>query len=203
MKKEEKTNIENVIYKGKILQLNVDEVILPDGKIGEREIIHHRGGVCVLLNVDGKIPLVKQFRYAYKEETLELPAGKLEKDEDPYEAGLRELEEETGWKAESMIDFGYMYPSPGYTNEIIHMYVAQNAHRTEMHLDDDEYIDVFYYTIDEILELIQQNKINDAKTISLVLKYCQSIKYNSKNQKEQLLCNLLYQQLEWVQDLVA
>ena len=203
MKKEEKTNIENIIYKGKILQLNVDEVILPDGKKGEREIIHHRGGVCVLLNVDGKIPLVKQYRYAYKEETLELPAGKLEKDEDPYEAGLRELEEETGWKAESMIDFGYIYPSPGYTNEIIHLYVAQNAHRTEMHLDDDEYIDVFYYTIDEILELIQQNKINDAKTISLVLKYCQSIKYNSKNQKEQLLCNLLYQQLEWVQDLVA
>ena len=181
MKKEEKTSIENVVYKGKILQLNVDEVTLPDGKKAEREIIHHRGGVCVLLDVDGKIPLVKQFRYAYKQETLELPAGKLEKDEDPYEAGLRELEEETGWKAESLVDFGFMHPSPGYTNEIIHMYVAKNAHKTHMHLDDDEYIDVFYYSIDEILSLIEKNVINDAKTISLVLKYCQSIKYNSKN----------------------
>ena len=175
MKKIEKTHKAKTVYDGKILRLNVDEVILPDGRLASREIIHHHGGVCVLAVVDGKIPLVKQFRYAYGEETLELPAGKLEKGENPYDAGIRELEEETGLKADSLTSFGFMYPSPGYTNEIIHLYVANSVRKTKMHLDDDEYIDVIYYSIDEIIDLIKQNVINDAKTISLVLKYHESI----------------------------
>ncbi len=176
MKKEEKTVKSNVIYNGKILRLNCDEVLTSNGHIAEREIIHHHGGVCVLAIYEGKVVLVKQFRYAYGEEMFELPAGKLEKDEDSYQAGLRELEEEVGLKAESLTDFGYMYPSCGYTNEIIHLFKANNLTKVERHLDEDEDIDIYYFSLDEVVQMIQENKIVDAKTICLVLKYIQSIK---------------------------
>ena len=175
MKKEEKTIKENVIYNGKILRLNRDDVSLPNGGTSIREIVHHHGGVCILAFVDGKVPMVKQFRYAFKKEMLELPAGKLEQGEDPYSAGIRELEEETGYKAESLTDLGYMYPSCGYTNEIIYLFKANNLTKTKMHLDIDENIEVCYFSMDEIIDMINHNEINDAKTICLIMKYCQSI----------------------------
>ena len=175
MKKEEKTIKSNVVYDGIIMRVNCDDVEAANGLKVKREIVHHRGGVCVLAVVDGKIPLVKQFRYAYGEEMLELPAGKLEKGEDSYLAGLRELEEEVGLKAESLTDFGEMYPSCGYTNEKIHLYLANNISKVERHLDADECIDVYYFSLDEILLKIKSNEIKDAKTICLVLKYYESI----------------------------
>ena len=176
MKKEEKTLQENVIYDGKILRLNCDDVLASNGLKVKREVIHHHGGVCVLAFVDDKIPLVKQFRYSYKEEMLELPAGKLEKGESAYDAGIRELEEEVGLKAESLTSYGAIYPSCGYTNEIIHLYVANNVSKTKTHLDADEDIDIYYYSLEEIIEMINSGEIKDAKTICLVLKYYQSIK---------------------------
>ena len=176
MKKEEKTVKSDLVFDGKVLHVYHDAIALPDGRLAKREIIHHNGGVCVLALVDGKIPLVKQFRYAYKEEMFELPAGKLEKGEDSYTAGIRELEEETGLRTESLVDFGFMYPSPGYTDEIIHLYFTDKVAKTQMHLDDDENIDVYYFSLNEILQMIKDNTINDAKTICLVLKYYQSIK---------------------------
>ena len=176
MKKEEKTIKSNLVFDGKVLHVYNDEIALEDGRKSTREIIHHYGGVCVLALVDGKIPLVKQFRYAYKKEMFELPAGKLEKGEDSYTAGIRELEEETGLKTELLVDFGFMYPSPGYTDEIIHLYFTNKVTKTKMHLDFDENIDVYYFSLDEILEMIANNEINDAKTVFLVLKYYQSIK---------------------------
>ena len=176
MKKEEKTVKENLVFDGKVLHIYHDEVSLPDGKTAMREIVHHNGGVCILAVLNGKIPLVKQYRYAYKKEMLELPAGKLEKGEDAYSAGIRELEEETGLKTEKLIDFGYMYPSPGYTDEVIHLYFTNEVTETKMHLDEDENIDVYYFSLYEILKMIEENEINDAKTICLVLKYYQSFK---------------------------
>ena len=176
MKKEEKTVKSDLVFDGKVLHVYHDDIALPDGRLAKREIIHHNGGVCVLALVNGKIPLVKQFRYAYKKEMFELPAGKLEKGENSYTAGIRELEEETGLKTESLIDFGFMYPSPGYTDEIIHLYFTDKVTKTHMHLDDDENIDVYYFSLNEILKMIEDNEINDAKTICLVLKYYQSIK---------------------------
>lgn len=175
MKKEEKTIKSNVVYDGIIMRVNCDDVEAANGLRVKREIVHHRGGVCVMAIVDGKIPLVKQFRYAYGEEMFELPAGKLEKGEDAYLAGLRELEEEVGLKAESLTDFGVMYPSCGYTNEKIHLYLANNITKVERHLDPDECIDVYYFSFDEILQKIKNNEIKDAKTICLVLKYYESI----------------------------
>lgn len=176
MGKNEKTIKENVIYDGKILRLNCDDVLASNGVVTKREVIHHHGGVCVLAFVDGLIPMVKQFRYSYKEEMFELPAGKLEKDENAYDAGIRELEEEVGLKAESLTDMGAIYPSCGYTNEIIYLYVANNVTKTDRHLDADEDIDVYYFTLDEIIEKIKSGEIKDAKTICLILKYKESLK---------------------------
>lgn len=166
----EKTLKSNVVYKGKILTLNNDDVLV-NGKKSTREVVHHHGGVCILAEVDGKIVFEKQYRYAYGEEVWELPAGKLEKGENSYDAGIRELEEEVGLRAESLIDMGEMYPSCGYTDEIIHLYIAPNVTKVPRHLDEDENIDVYYFSIDEVKEMIMKGQIKDAKTISLVFKY--------------------------------
>ena len=175
MKKEEKTIKSNVIYDGKILRLNCDDVLCSNGVVAKREIVHHHGGVCVLAFVEDKIAMVKQFRYAYGEELFELPAGKLEPNEDSCVAGLRELEEEVGLKAESLSDLGAMYPSCGYTNEIIYLYKANNVTKTPRHLDVDEDIDVYCFSLDEVVKMIMNNEIKDAKTICLMFKYLQSI----------------------------
>lgn len=175
-KKEEKTIKTNVVYDGIILSVNCDDVLAPNGLHVKREIIHHNGGVCILAMQDNKIAFVKQFRYAYGEEMFELPAGKLEKGEDSYHAGIRELEEEVGLKAESLTSFGSMYPSCGYTNEIIYLYKANNVTKVDRHLDADEDIDVYYFTLDEVIKMISDNIIKDAKTICLVFKYLNSIK---------------------------
>lgn len=172
----EKTVKSNVVYDGKILRLNCDDVEAANGQIVKREIIHHHGGVCILAIHHDKVVMVKQYRYSYGEEMFELPAGKLEKGENAYEAGLRELQEEVGLKAESLTDFGEMYPSCGYTNEIIHLYKANNLTEVERHLDDDESIDVYYFSLDEVLKMIKDNIIKDAKSICLILKYYESIK---------------------------
>ena len=171
MAKEEKCLKENLIYDGRILKLNCDDVLCSNGVTTKREIIHHNGGVCILANIDGKIPFVKQFRYAYKEEVLELPAGKIEKAEDPYNSALRELEEEVGLIADSLEDFGVMYPSPGYTNEKIYLYVAKGIKKGSQHFDKDEVLEVIYLTIEEVKDYLGNNKIKDAKTICLLYKY--------------------------------
>ena len=176
MKKEEKTLKSNVVYDGKILRLNNDDIICANGVKATREIVHHNGGVCILAFVDDKIVMVRQFRYAYGEEMFELPAGKLEKGEDSYKAGLRELEEEVGLKAEKLISLGAMYPSCGYTNEIIYLYKAENVSRTPRHLDVDEDIDIYYFSLEEVIDMINKNEIKDAKTICLMFKYLQSLK---------------------------
>lgn len=176
MKKEEKTLKSYVVYDGKILRLNNDEILTSTGVKATREVVHHNGGVCVLAFYEGKIVMVRQYRYAFKEEMFELPAGKLEKGENPYDAGIRELEEEVGLKAESLTDFGEMYPSCGYTNEIIHLYKANNLTKVKRHLDADEDIDIHYFSLEEVLKMISKNEIKDAKTICLILKYCQTIK---------------------------
>ena len=176
MKKEEKTLKSNVVYDGIILRVNCDDIICSNGVKAKREIIHHNGGVCVLAFVDNKIVMVRQFRYAYGEEMFELPAGKLEKGEDSYHAGIRELEEEVGLKAESLTSLGAMYPSCGYTNEIIYLYKAENVSKTSRHLDIDEDIDIYYFSVEEVIDMINNNKIKDAKTICLMFKYLQSVK---------------------------
>ena len=123
----ETTVKKNYIYQGKILNLRKDDALLPDGRPCVREIIEHSGGACVLYVKDEKVLLVKQFRYAYEESLYELPAGKLEKGEDPKVTALRELEEETGIKATDAERLFTVYPTPGYTNEKIYIYIQPNV----------------------------------------------------------------------------
>ena len=160
-----------LVYNGKVVKLYVDDVKCPNNNISKREIVKHNGGVCILAIVDNKVILEKQYRYAYDEVLFELPAGKLEANEDSYEAGLRELEEETGYKAERLINFGQMYPTCGYSNEIIYLYVAEGLSQSKRHLDEDEFIDLEYVELSKVVEMINEGIIKDAKTICLISKY--------------------------------
>lgn len=163
-------------YSGKVLTFDVYDVKCPNGVFAKREIVHHPGGVCILVEVDNKIILEKQYRFPYDDFIYELPAGKLEKGEDPYKAALREMEEETGYIAESLEDYGCLYPSVGYTDEIIYLYKANNIKKSQMHLDEDEDFELLLFTKDELLEMIKNNMIKDAKTIIFLLKYFGGLK---------------------------
>ena len=168
---EEKTKSINVVYKGKILTFKVDEIITPDGKDANREIVEHNGGVCILAEMNGKIAIVSQFRYAFGETLIELPAGKIEKGEDPYDAAIRELEEEVGLKAKSLTPAGVIYPAVGYSSEKIYLYFAKDCVKTKTHFDEDEFIKVHWFTLEELDWMIENEMIKDAKTIVLLNKW--------------------------------
>ena len=167
----EKTVKKNYIYEGKILTLRNDDAELPDGRPCKREIIEHSGGACVLYVENEKVLLVKQYRYAYGESIYEIPAGKLEKDEDPILAASRELEEEAGIKAEKLQLLYVMYPTPGYTNEKIYIYQAIGGKKVEAHLDDGEFLDVEYISIEDIKRMMQEGEIKDGKTLIALQAY--------------------------------
>ena len=177
----EVTVLKNTIYQGKILNLRVDVAGLPNGKEAPREFVEHNGGVTVAaLTDDAKLIFVRQFRYPYMEEVLELPAGKLEKGEDPLEAGKRELREEAGVTAEQYINLGEFYPSPGYTNEIIYLYGARDLTQVEQELDEDEFLNVEYISLDKAVDMVLSNEIKDGKTQAAVLKLAALIERNEK-----------------------
>lgn len=158
------------VYDGKILKLNVDRVRLPDGKESWREIIRHNGGAAVLLVEEGKVLLVRQFRYAYGKEIYEIPAGKLNVGEDPKASAERELEEETGYSAE-LVHLLDIYPTPGYTDEIIHIYRANNPKFVGQKLDEGEFLNCLFVPLGDALKMIEQGEINDSKTIAAIYNY--------------------------------
>ena len=167
----EKTIEKNYVYEGKIIKVRRDKAALPTGKPCTREVVEHNGGVCVAALTDNnELLFVRQFRYPYMEVILELPAGKLEKGEDPFEAGKRELEEETGNVAEKYADLGKFYPTPGYCGEIIHLYAAWNLTETHMHLDDDEYLEVERIPLSKAVDMVLSGEIVDGKTQALVMR---------------------------------
>lgn len=170
MNLEEKQLTGNTVFNGKIIRLNVDEVELPDGTRSTREYIKHSGGAATLLIQDGAVLLVRQFRYAYGKATYEIPAGKLNVDEDPEIAALRELEEETGYRAK-LIKIFDLYPSPGYTDEIIHIYFAKDYEFVGQKLDDGEFLNVEFIPLEKVLCMIEGGEICDAKTVSSVFYY--------------------------------
>ena len=167
----EKPLKQDYLYSGKIVNLRVDNAELPDGTTALREVIEHPGGVCVAaLTEKEELLFVEQFRYPYMETVLELPAGKLEYGEDPFEAGKRELQEETGAAAENYRDLGKLYPTPGYCGEIIHMYLAENLTFSEQHLDEDEFLEVRRIPLEEAFQMVMRNEIRDSKTQVGILK---------------------------------
>ena len=171
MNLQEKTVKKNYVYRGKIVNLRVDDALLPDGKPCKREMIEHPGGACVLFVREGKILLVRQFRYAYGEELLEIPAGKLNPGEDPALTAARELEEETGYIPEKVNLLYTMYPTPGYTNEKLYVYRAHGVHAGRVHLDEDEFVSVSLIPVKEAAEMIADGRIRDAKTVAAIQHY--------------------------------
>ncbi len=165
MNLKEKTVEKHVLYTGKIINLRVDDAELPDGKPCTREMVEHPGGAAILCVEEGKILLVRQFRYAYGEELWEIPAGKLDRGEDPAHAAARELEEETG-RVPSSVEFLYLlYPTPGYTNEKLYVYRACGVHAGHVHPDEDEFVSVCAVPVAEAAQMVADGRIRDAKTI--------------------------------------
>lgn len=164
---------ENVqgIFNGNVISVHLDDVVLSNDKPATRECVDHPGGVGIIcLNDEDEVMLVRQFRYPYKEMIYEIPAGKLEKDENPYDAALRELREECGAVCEKLTPLGEIYPTPGYTNEIIRLYAAENPTFTEQELDDDEFLQVDTMKFSALYSKIMSGEIKDAKTIIAVMK---------------------------------
>ena len=161
------------IYEGAVINLRVDTAILPNGKTAKREVVEHPGGVCVLpIDKNGDILFVKQFRYPYMEETLEIPAGKRDKsgDSDPLTCGKRELKEETGATAQNYISIGTLYPSPGYCNEVIYMYIATDLTFGKPNPDEDEFLNLCRIPLNKAVNMVLSGEITDAKTQIAVLK---------------------------------
>ncbi|RUL55100.1 NUDIX hydrolase [Lysinibacillus antri] len=173
MKKfEEKTIHSNEIFKGKIISLKVDDVLLPNGKESKREIVNHPGAVAVIAVTDeGKLILVEQYRKALERSIIEIPAGKLEPGEAPEVTARRELEEETGLGCHTLTYLQTFATSPGFADEIIHLYVAEDLFEIEekAELDEDEFVEILKVSIDEAEEMVQNKRIYDAKTAFAVL----------------------------------
>ncbi len=173
----EKTLSSKSVFDGRILHITLDEIELPNGKKSKREVVNHPGGVTVAaLDEENRLLFVKQFRYPYKEVVLELPAGKLEKGSTPLENGKRELMEETGAEGYSYISLGQLYPSPGYTSEIIHLYACKVKSQGSSNPDDGEFLNVEKIPLDKAVEMVLNNQIPDAKTQVAVLKTAMLIK---------------------------
>ena len=173
----EKTLNSKVMFEGRILKMMVDDVELPDGTTSFREIVGHPGGVCVApIDDDNNLYFVKQYRYPYHEIVLELPAGKLEKGMSPLENGKRELKEEVGAEGYSFISLGQVYPSPGYTQEIIHLYACKIKNIGNQQLDQGEFLNVEKIHIDKAVEMVLNNQLPDSKTQIAILKLSMLLK---------------------------
>ncbi len=153
------------IYDGKILNIRVDEVRLSNGNVTTREVVEH-GGACGIVAFDeqGRLLMVRQYRYPMGCEVLELPAGKMDPGETPLECAARELEEETGYRAESFQPLGDIYPIAAYCCEIVHLFLAGPLTRGAQHLDPDEFLDLLPVDFDEALAMVLDGRIPDSKT---------------------------------------
>ena len=163
---EEKTIDSNYLLKTRIIDVKEDKVGLSNGSESMRIVVEHPGGVVIVAQKsDDTILMVKQYRYPIKKASLELPAGKLERGEDPFFAAKRELEEETGYKSENWKSLGYINTTPGFCDERLYLYYAKDLEFVGEHPDVDEIIKAEEYSIDAIFDMIKNGVINDSKTI--------------------------------------
>lgn len=159
------------IYQGRIITVKQDTVRLENGKTTKREVVQHPGGAAIVpVGANGEVYMVRQYRYPMGRELLEIPAGKLEPGEDPFTAAVRELEEECGLRAEHFEDLHPIYPTVGYDTEVIHLYLATGLYRTQAHPDEDEFLDLVKYPLEELVTMILDGTIRDAKTAAGLLK---------------------------------
>ena len=170
------------IFDGKIVKLFVDTVELPNGQVATREVVRHPGAVCVLpITDDGEVIMVKQFRYPFSEVILEIPAGKLEISEDPYEAVKRELEEESGAVAGKIEHIGELYTTVAIFDEKIQIYLATDLTFIDSHPDEDEFLEVTKIPLSTLVDMVMNGEIKDAKTQIAILK---AEKYLNERQKQ-------------------
>ncbi|MCR6545813.1 NUDIX hydrolase [Dehalobacterium formicoaceticum] len=169
MDKYEQTLESTYIYQGKILSLRKDQVQLPNGKTSVREIVEHAGAVSIVpVTEEGNIILVKQYRKPVEQETIEIPAGKLDQGERPEDCAQRELREEIGFSGDLDLKFSY-YTTPGFSDELLYLYVARNLKHAPLACDDDELIEKLEVSLEEAMHMITQGEIVDAKTIIGIL----------------------------------
>ena len=159
------------MFNGRVVDVYLDKVATPEGKQINREVVEHSGGVVTLAIVEGQVLLVRQYRHPAGQSLLELPAGKLEKGEDPAECAARELEEETGYRPERVYELGRFYASPGYLGEIFYLYVAENLTPTAQNLDPDEELSIERLPLEDALAACFDGRIVDAKTALTLLLY--------------------------------
>lgn len=163
LKFEEKCLHRENIFEGKIIKVRKDTVILPNGTITTREVVNHPGAVGIVAFLDGKVLLVRQYRYALSKETLEIPAGKIDQDEDPQACAIRELREETGYEGK-MSFLGVFNTSPGFADEIIYLYLATDLFWSPLEADEDEFLGVTAIPWEEALKSVYNGQIQDAKS---------------------------------------
>lgn len=176
----EKTLTSKEIFNGHVIKVYYDTVELENGDTSFREVVKHNGGACVLpLTDNDEIYMVRQYRYALNEEMYELPAGKLEAGEDPFEAAKRELEEECGVTADRFINLQPLYPTVGYDSEVIYCWLATGLHPAKMHLDEDEFLTPEKVPFRKAYEMVMDGTIKDAKTVAGILKLA-LMKYEGK-----------------------
>ncbi|MCS7225174.1 MAG: NUDIX hydrolase [Armatimonadetes bacterium] len=158
------------IYRGKLLTLHRDIVEMPTGTRAVREVVHHPGAVAVVpfLNEDTLV-LVRQFRYAVGEELVEIPAGTLKQGESPEECVQRELREEIGYEAKTIAKITSLFPAPGYTDEVIHLFIARDLFPSQTEGEEDEVVEPVFLTMGEAIEWLQTGRIKDGKTIAGLL----------------------------------
>ncbi len=166
------------IFEGHVFDIKVDQIEYDSGNKGVREIILHHGGAVVLpVTKNGKIVFVKQYRYAFDEFIYELPAGKLEIDEEPVECATRELTEETGYKSDNISPLGKIYTTPGFCNEILYIYLAEDLIPGKHNREEGEQgMEIFEFTFKEIDKMITEGKIVDSKSLSALYYYRNRIK---------------------------
>ncbi|MEW6726321.1 MAG: NUDIX hydrolase [Bacillota bacterium] len=166
MKLKERTLQQEYVYRGKILNMRVDTVELPNGKVGRREVVEYSGAVAIVaVDDEGYVLLVRQYRYAVGKELLEIPAGKLEGGENPEAAVNRELEEETGYTAGKLTKLLEFYSTPGFTSEKMHLYLVTGLTTGQAAPDEDEFLELVRVPLDQAVEMVKRGEICDAKSI--------------------------------------
>lgn len=170
MNLKEETIATEEIYRGSFISLRRDRVRLPDGKESTRDIVVHPGAVAVVaIDGNGYIPMVRQYRKAIDEILLEIPAGKLEHNEDPQKCAFRELAEETGYIAGKIQLLSVFYSTPGFSTEKMYLFLATDIHKGVANTDDDEFIEVEHYKLDQLVKMVMEGNIKDSKTINGIL----------------------------------
>ena len=158
-------------YDGKLLHVRLDTVQLPNGKTAFREVVRHPGAVVIVpIDSDGNLRLVRQFRYPCGRAVLEVPAGKLEPSEDPFAAAQRELSEETGARAGRWTELGRLLPTPGFCDELQHLYLARDLTFGETHPDEDEFLEQVTVPFEEAVAMAADGRLEDSKSVAAILR---------------------------------